>query len=83
MLPERRITDRRRDMRTRHATEPARSELASMIIGMYREMPGLCLHVHQAARLFGVQIQTCRAVLDDLVAGGRLHRLPDGQYAIG
>ena len=54
-----------------------------MIIGMYREMPGLCLHVHQAARLFGVQIQTCRAVLDDLVAGGRLHRLPDGQYAIG
>ena len=34
----------------------------------------------QAARLCGVGLTTCRAVLDDLVAKGQLHRMRDGQY---
>jgi hypothetical protein len=51
-----------------------------MILGTYREMPGLCLHVHQASRLFGLRRSTCQIVLDDLVADGRLRKGADGQY---
>ena len=51
-----------------------------MIVGTYREMPGLCLHLHEAARLFGVRPGACRAVLDDLVVGGYLQKMPDGQF---
>lgn len=51
-----------------------------MILGTYREMPGLCLHVNQAARLFGLRPSTCQIVLDDLVAEGRLRRGAEGQY---
>lgn len=61
--------------------EPTRSDLVSMIIGNFREMPGMSLHLHQAARLFGIKPVTCRIVLDDLVRHGRLRKLTDGQYA--
>ena len=49
----------------------------------YREMPGLCLHMNQAARLFGLRAQTCQIVLEDLVHKGRLRRALDGQYVSG
>lgn len=62
--------------------EPAREELAATILGNYREMPGLCLRVEQAARLFGLRLRTCEAVLSDLVRTGRLRRAPDGQYVL-
>jgi predicted transcriptional regulator of viral defense system len=52
-----------------------------MIVGSYREMPGLSLHLHQAVRLFGVHTNACRVVLDELVRRGRLRKLADGQYA--
>jgi hypothetical protein len=61
--------------------DPTRADLVSMIVGSYREMPGLSLHLHQAARLFGVHTNTCQVVLDDLVRHGRLRKLTDGQYA--
>jgi hypothetical protein len=51
-----------------------------MIVGTYREMPGLSLDLNQAARLFGLRETTCRVVIDDLVNDGRLCRSPDGQY---
>lgn len=51
-----------------------------MILGTYREMPGLCLQLQQAARLFGLRPSTCQIVLDDLVAEGRLRKAADGQY---
>jgi hypothetical protein len=51
-----------------------------MILGTYREMPGLCLHLNQAARFFGITTNTCRIVLDDLVKAGKLARTADGQY---
>jgi hypothetical protein len=51
-----------------------------MVLGMYEEMPGLSLHLHQAVRLFGLSPVTCRLVLDELVSRGRLHRKDDGQY---
>jgi len=53
-----------------------------MIAGTYGEMPGLRLHLEQAARLFGLQRGTCEVVLEDLVRAGRLRRSNDGQYCL-
>ncbi len=72
--------DRRRHVRGGPGAEPPRVSLVSMILGTYREMPGLCLHLHQASRLFGLRRSTCQIVLDDLVADGRLRKAADGQY---
>ena len=74
------VRDRRRHDRASSDAEPSRHHLVAMILGTYREMPGLCLHVNQAARLFGLRQSTCQIVLDDLVAEGRLSRAADGQY---
>jgi hypothetical protein len=71
--------DRRHQQRGAGA-EPMRAELVAMVLGTFREMPGLCLHLNQAARLFGVHPTTCEVLLDDLVALGRLRRAHDGQY---
>lgn len=60
--------------------EPERYRLVAMILGTYREMPGLCLRLNQAARLFGMRSPTCHIVLEDLVRTGRLRRTLDGQY---
>jgi hypothetical protein len=75
------IGDRRRLPRGSSIGEPSRTHLVSLILGSYREMPGLCLHLTQAARLFGLSDATCRIVLDDLVNDGLLCRLKDGQYS--
>jgi hypothetical protein len=81
------MTSRRRNQSTERrkharggATEPSRPQLVTMVIGTFREMPGLSLHLNQAARLFGLRSETCRILLDDLVAQGRLRRADDGQY---
>jgi hypothetical protein len=63
--------------------EPPRRQLETMVLGMYQEMPGLRLHLGQAARLFGLRVATCQIVLDDLVRKGLLRQAPDGQYASG
>jgi hypothetical protein len=47
----------------------------------FSELPGLSLHLHQAARLFAIPLGPCRDVLDDLVRRGQLRRTEDGQYA--
>ena len=65
------------------ATEPSRAQLVTMVIGTFREMPGLSLHLNQAARLFDLRTETCRILFDDLVAQGRLRRAHDGQYMSG
>lgn len=74
-------TERRRHVRGTHRSEPPRTHLVRMILGMYREMPGLTLHLSQAARLFGLKARTCRVVLEDLVNAAHLRRTEDGQYA--
>ena len=79
VLPGAESLDRRRQQRGVGA-EPVRAELVAMVLGTFREMPGLCLHLNQAARLFGVHPTTCQVLLDDLVALGRLRRAHDGQY---
>ena len=60
--------------------EPSRPQLTALILGTYAEMPGLSLHLHQAARLFGLREATCFVVLSDLVRDGQLRRSSDGQY---
>ena len=72
--------DRRKHIRGSNDGEPERRQLVSMILGTYREMPGLCLHLNQAARLFGLRTVTCQIVMEDLVRNGRLRRALDGQY---
>ena len=72
--------ERRSRSRDSIAGEPPRRVLAPMIIGTYREMPGLSLHLPQAARLFGLRTATCQVILDDLVRQDRLRRANDGQY---
>ena len=79
VLPGAELLDRRRQERGVGA-EPIRADLVAMVLGTFREMPGLCLHLNQAARLFGVHPTTCQVLLDDLVALGRLRRAHDGQY---
>src|SRR5262245_14595854 len=73
-------SERRRQTRGTPEGGPPRTALVSMIAGTFGEMPGLSLHLAQAARLFGIRPDTCRVVLDDLVSAGRLRRLRDGQY---
>ena len=75
--------ERRQLERGTGGSEPTRPQLVSMILGTFREMPGLSLHMNQAARLFGVKQTTCAVVLEDLVAQGKLRRGADGQYVGG
>jgi hypothetical protein len=75
--------ERRRRPRGTVATEPTRQNVVSTIIGTFREMPGLCLHLPQAARLFGLPPATCHVILDDLVRRGTLRVSHDGQYVAG
>lgn len=56
----------------RYALQRIRSE--------YLEMPGMRLTVEQLHRLTGVDMSTCRRVLDDLVRARFLHRAADGAY---
>lgn len=50
------------------------------IVAEYREMPGLSLTAAQAARLFGLALDSCVTVLQALVAQGRLRRTEEGRY---
>jgi DNA-binding transcriptional LysR family regulator len=73
-------SDRRRLIRTATHGEPSRLHLITLILRTFAEMPGLSLHLHQAARLFGLRDSTCRIVLDDLVRDRRICRSADGRY---
>ena len=72
--------ERRRPVRQERYDEPPTRHLVDTILSTYREMPGLILHVRQAARLFGLRETTCQRVLDELVGQGSLRRALDGQY---
>jgi len=72
--------ERRQRTRGTLRGEPTRVQLQSLILGMYREMPGLSLTLPQAARLFGLRYGTCQIVLEDLVRDGLLLRGDDRQY---
>jgi len=52
--------------------------LIDRVRGEFNEMPGLQLTVPQAARLLGIEQETCRHVIESLVASSFLKRTPDG-----
>lgn len=54
--------------------------LAGLIEAEYLEMPGMRLTERQIARLWSLEPDECRAVLNCLVETGRLRRDPAGQY---
>lgn len=65
------------------ATEaPVGIGLACRVTAEYREMPGLCLTVSQAARLWGLPPDVCRAVVDELVRQGVLRRTTKGTVVL-
>ena len=80
--PPVRNIERRSQRRGAPPAEPTRAHLISMIIGAYREMPGLSLQLQQAVRLFGISPTACELVLDQLVSMGRLRKTEDGQYRL-
>jgi hypothetical protein len=58
----------------------ARDEMLRRISGEYLEMPGLRLTCEQAQRLWGIDHETCRGLLDELVASRFLGLTQEGQY---
>lgn len=56
--------------------------LFERIAAEYREMPGLSLTAAQAARLWGLDLDYCVAVLQALVAAGRLRHTPEGRFCV-
>ena len=55
--------------------------LHSRVRAEFIEMPGLQLTFDQAARLWGLEPNVCRRVIDDLVASGFLRRNASGSVA--
>jgi hypothetical protein len=74
--------ERRAMRRGTVGAEPPRAHLQALILATYRDMPGLSLHLPQAARLLGLRHETCRIVFDDLTQEGHLRRTNDGQYVL-
>jgi hypothetical protein len=56
-------------------------QILHRICGEYLEMPGLQLTRPQAQRLWGLDEQTCAALLESLTEEKFLYRKPDGTYA--
>ena len=52
--------------------DPDLDRLVHLIRGEFREMPGSCLSIRQAARLWHVPPDTAQRALDSLVAAGLL-----------
>jgi hypothetical protein len=56
--------------------------LLSQIKGEYREMPGLCVTLSQACRLWHLDRQTCNVVLDELVRAHFLRQTAKGLFVM-
>lgn len=66
-----------------HMSANAIREALLRVEGEYREMPGLCLTLPQAARLWGLDRGTCELVLTSLIARRILKRAANGLYIRG
>lgn len=67
-----------RRLRQRHL-HPVRHQVAR-IVGQFREMPGLCVTVREAARLWGMDLARCARLIRRLVAIGVLRPISRGRY---
>jgi hypothetical protein len=54
--------------------------LIARVRGEYREMPGLCLTLPQACRLWQIEPSRCKSILDLLVAEKFLSRTAAGAF---
>ena len=61
---------------------PVAPSIVDRVRGEFTEMPGLSPTLAQAARLFGLQAEECRGVLELLLREEFLRCGPDGQYRI-
>jgi DNA-binding IclR family transcriptional regulator len=52
------------------------------IYGEYREMPGLCLTIWQAAKLWGLDTPEATRILEQLERAGLLKRTAQGTYCL-
>ena len=57
-------------------------KLLSQIKGEYREMPGLCVTLSQACRLWHLDKDTCDHVLHQLVQDHYLRQTPKGLFVL-
>ena len=62
------------------ASTPALSALLARVQSEYLEIPGLKLTEAQARRLWGLDRNTCSAVLSTLIMRGFLKRSANGSY---
>jgi hypothetical protein len=62
-------------------TAEARHDWVELVRAEYLEMPGLALSKPQARRLWGLDRDTCDAVLDRMVGTKFLKKTPQGLYA--
>jgi hypothetical protein len=52
--------------------------VVARVRGEFLEMPGLRLTLPQAARLWGLDLRSCEAVMDALIRSAFLRRTPTG-----
>jgi hypothetical protein len=60
----------------------ARRALTQRVLSEFDEMPGTCLTLPQATRLFGVTPDVCQRILNDLVGKGLLRRTADSRFRL-
>ena len=65
-----------------HALEGYSDDLRSRLLGEFSEMPGLCLTVAQACRLFDLTEMRCALVLREMTEAGLLRLRADGRYVL-
>ena len=53
------------------------------VLAEFEESPGMALTAQQASRLFGLDHDFCRVVLDVLVDSAYLREIPGGRIALG
>jgi hypothetical protein len=57
--------------------------VAGRVLSEFEEMPGMMLTVRQASKLFGLDQEFCRVVLDVLIDGAYLRQAPGGRVTLG
>jgi hypothetical protein len=60
----------------------ARRALNYRVREEFVEMPGTCLTLAQAARLFGIPRTVCRRIFDELISDGKLRQTTDSRYRL-
>ena len=58
----------------------ARAALVARVTGEFHEIPGLCISLPQAQRLFGLREDICARILDGLVLDGTIGLTSAGLY---